>query len=76
MNNNFQQIYENETNEKTALILTLGVLGEKLSEIIKLIENGNKNLDLIKTNLETINSQKKELKDIKFHTPLSSEDYD
>lgn len=76
MENLFKEIYENETNEKTAFILMLGVLSEKLSEIVKLLQNGNKNLDLIKDNLDFIDCQKKEVKDIKFHTPLSSEDYD
>jgi hypothetical protein len=72
----FMETHKKEKNENTAFILMLGVLSEKLSEIVKLLQNGNKNLDLIKDNLDFIDCQKKEVKDIKFHTPLSSEDYD
>ena len=34
----FKEIYKNETNEHTAFVLMLGVISEKLSEIINLLE--------------------------------------
>lgn len=36
---NFEKISRQETNENTALILMLGVISEKLSEIIGLLKN-------------------------------------
>lgn len=37
--NDFEKIAKQETNEKTALLLMLGIISEKLSEIISLLKN-------------------------------------
>ena len=72
----FEEIYERENNEKTAFILMLGVLSEKLTEIINLLEDNNKTLARIEKSLEITKKQKLELQDKKFYMPLSAEDYD
>jgi hypothetical protein len=72
----FMKIHENEKNENTAFVLMLGVLSEKMTEIINLLEDCNKKIELIKNDLETVNSQKKELEEKKFYMPLTPEDYD
>lgn len=38
MEKTFKEIYKNETNEHTAFVLMLGVISEKLSAIINLLE--------------------------------------
>jgi hypothetical protein len=70
------EIHKNEKNENTAFVLMLGVLSEKMTEIINLLEDSNKKIEFIKNDLETVNSQKKELKEKKFYMPLTNEDYD
>ena len=72
----FQEIYEREKNENTAFVLMLGVLSEKLTEIINLLSENNKNFNSIKKQLELLEKEKVELKDKKFYMPLSAEDYD
>ena len=76
MKDMFMKIRENEKNENTAFVLMLGVLSEKMTEIINLLEDCNKKIELIKNDLETVNSQKKELEEKKFYMPLTQEDYD
>ena len=46
----FKEIYKNETNEHTAFVLMLGVISEKLSEIINLL--GQKPISKIDLNPE------------------------
>lgn len=72
----FKDIYKNEKNEKTAFILMLGVLSEKLSEIIDLLKTNNKKFDLIKDNLELLEQEKADLEKQKRYMPLTSADYD
>lgn len=74
----FEKIGKRETNENTALILMLGVLSEKLSEIIKLLSINNKKFNLIKKDLKEIEEKRKELEleDDKVYMPLTSADYD
>lgn len=38
MERTFKEIYKSETNEHTAFVLMLGVISEKLSEIINLLK--------------------------------------
>jgi hypothetical protein len=63
----FNEIYKNETNEKTAFILMLGVISEKLTEILIAIEKLNKSTK------EVISTFEKE--SVVFVEPLSFEDY-
>ena len=63
----FNEIYKNETNEKTAFILMLGVISEKLTEILIAIEKLNKSTK------EFISTFEKE--SVVFVEPLSFEDY-
>lgn len=74
----FKEIYKNEKNENTALILMLGVLSEKLTEIIDLLSANNKKFDLIKQDLKELIEQQAELEleDNKFYMLLTSDDYD
>lgn len=72
----FMEIHKKEKNENTSLILMLGVLSEKLSEIIDLLKTNNKKFDLIKDNLELLEQEKADLEKQKRHMPLTSADYD
>jgi uncharacterized membrane protein (DUF106 family) len=74
----FMKIHENEKNENTAFIIMLGVLSEKLSEIIKLLSINNEKFNLIKKDLKEIEEKRKELEleDDKVYMPLTSADYD
>jgi chromosome condensin MukBEF ATPase and DNA-binding subunit MukB len=72
----FMKIHENEKNEKTAFILMLGVLSEKLTEIIDLLSANKEKFDLIKKDLKELKQIKKELENDKFYMPLTSADYD
>lgn len=76
MTDMFMKIHENEKNEKTAFILMIGVLSEKLTEIINLMETSNKILAGIKKNLQLAKKEKVELANEKFYMPLTTEDYD
>lgn len=38
----FKEIYKNETNEHTAFVLMLGIISEKLTQIINLLEGRTK----------------------------------
>ena len=69
----FNEIYKNEKNEKTAFILMLGVLSEKLTDIADLISMSNKLSKEILSSLEGAkNSPRKEIVIVQ---PLSREDY-
>ena len=69
----FKDIYKNEKNENTALILMLGVLSEKLSEIAIEIEKSNK---LSKEILSCLKGAKEApTKEILIFKPLAREDY-
>ena len=72
----FEKIGKRETNENTALILMLGVLSEKLSEIIKLLSENSQKFNEIKNGFETLKTNKKEIENKKFYMPLTTEDYD
>ena len=74
--NMFLKIHESEKNEKTAFILMLGALSEKLSKIADLLIEVNNKLDVIGKCLTKIEKDKIELKDKKFYMPLTAEDYD
>ena len=78
MEDMFMKIHENEKNEKTAFILMLSVLSEKLTEIIDLLSANNERFDLIKKDLKELKQIKEELEleDDKFYMPLTSADYD
>lgn len=65
----FMEISKREKNENTALILMLGVLSEKLTEIINLLQTSNKLAKEVKEQKENI---KKEIVIIEQLTP---EDY-
>lgn len=73
MNNLFTNINKNEKNENTALLLMLGVLSEKLTEIFLEIEKSNK---LSKEIISIIKrSEEKPMKEIVILQPLTKEDY-
>lgn len=76
MTDMFLKFHETEKNEKTAFILMLGVLSEKLTEIINLLEDCNKTLAKIEKGLELPKKEKAELTNKKFYIPLTAEDYD
>lgn len=76
MTDMFIEIHKNEKNEKTAFVLMLGVLSEKMTEIIDLLSANNQKFDLVKKDLESIKSQRAELQEEKFYMPLTAEDYD
>ena len=76
MKDMFMEIHENEKNEKTAFILMLSVLSEKLTEIIDLLSANNEKFDLIKKELKSLKMQRAELQNEKFYMPLTAEDYD
>lgn len=76
MKDMFMEIHKNEKNEKTAFILMLGVLSEKLTEIINLLQDSNKIFAEIKENLQLVKKEKVELANEKFYMPLTNEDYD
>ena len=76
MTDMFMKIHETEKNEKTAFILMLGVLSEKLSKIADLLIELNTKLDVVEKSLTTTEKDKIELKDKKFYMPLTPEDYD
>lgn len=69
----FMEIHRNEKNENTALILMLGVLSEKLTEIIDLISKSNKLSTELFSCLTTANTETK--KEIIIIEPMTSEDY-
>ena len=70
----FKEIYKKETNEATALILMLGVLGEKLTDIANLMSTSNTLLNEILLCLKKQKvTDKKEYKPMLF---LSREDFD
>lgn len=69
----FEKIAKEETNEFTALILMLGVLGEKLTDIANLISTSN---NLSKEILLCLKKQKEsDKKEYKFIGLLNKEDY-
>jgi hypothetical protein len=74
----FMKIHENEKNENTAFIIMLGVLSEKLTEIIDLLSENNKKFNLINDGLKELKQIKSELEieDDKVYMPLTSADYD
>ena len=73
MRDMFKEIYEKETNETTALILMLGVLSEKLTDITTLIERSNK---LSRDILNRLDGKQNGLKtEFIILEPLRKEDY-
>jgi hypothetical protein len=74
----FMKIHENEKNENTAFVLMLGVISEKLTEIIDLLSENNKKFNLINDGLKELKETRAELEleDDKFYIPLTPEDYD
>jgi hypothetical protein len=72
----FNKFQKNETNEHTALILMLGVLSEKLSEIISLLEKNNARLDFAKKEIEEIKQDSKKFSGKKLFEELSWSDYE
>lgn len=69
----FMEIHRNEKNENTALILMLGVLSEKMTEINLEIEKTNKLLTEMFSCLKKAKEAVK--KEIVIIEPLSVEDY-
>lgn len=69
----FMEIHRNEKNENTALILMLGVLSEKMTEINLEIEKTNKLLTEMFSCLKKAKEDVK--KEIVIIEPLSVEDY-
>lgn len=76
MKDMFMEIHKNEKNENTAFILMLGVLSEKLSDIIDLLTINNQKFNLIKKDLDTLKKEKSEVENEKHYMPLTSADYD
>lgn len=74
--NEFEKIYTSEKNEKTAFILMLSVISEKLNEVIDLLAQNNKQLISIGKDLKTLNNKRLELQEDKSYLPLTSADYD
>lgn len=74
----FEKIKDQETNENTALILMMSILGDKLSRIIDLLEKSNKTSAEIFTWLKSEVAEEIEPKEkVKvFYMPLTPEDYD
>ena len=69
----FERIGKTEKNEHTALILMLGVLGEKLTDVAKLIEQSNKlSADMLSC---LQNDKMKSKTEIVIIEPLTPEDY-
>jgi hypothetical protein len=68
----FTKFHENEKNENTALILMLGVLSEKLTEISLEIEKSNK---LLKEIVSCVKKEETPTKEIIILQSLSKEDY-
>ena len=73
MTDYFKEVYKNEKNENTALILMLGVLSEKLTEIFSEIEKSNKLSKEIISCLK--GTEEKPIKEIVILQPLTKEDY-
>lgn len=72
----FEEIARKERNENTALILMLGELSGKLSQIIKLLSQNNEKCKQLSKALESIEKDKNALEENKYYMPLSAEDYD
>lgn len=68
----FERITKQESNEKTALILMLGILGEKLSDITDLMKELS---SLSSEMLSCLKEGKESLKKDKILPPLTREDY-
>lgn len=76
----FEKIRGQETNENTALILMMSILGDKLSHIAELLETSNKTSTRILSCLkgeveEKPEKQPKETVKV-FYMPLTPEDYE
>ena len=69
----FKNIFEKEKNEATAFVLMLGVLSEKMTEIIGLLQDLNKKSSNILLSVKTQNSKPK--KEILIIEPMTPEDY-
>jgi 2-hydroxy-3-keto-5-methylthiopentenyl-1-phosphate phosphatase len=69
----FNEIYKNEKNEHTAFVLMLGVLSEKLTEIINLITKAN----TLSTEIHAILKEEKNKPkaEIVIFEPMTPEDY-
>lgn len=72
MKSDFERIYKQESNEKTALVLMLGVLSEKLSDITDLMKELSR---LSSEMLSCLKDGKESLKKDKILPPLTQEDY-
>lgn len=73
MDRTFQEIHENETNENTAIILMLSVLGEKLTDIATLLKRISNLSTEILTTVKTQNNGLKMQNKVVFE--LKPEDY-
>ena len=73
MDKNFQEIYEKEKNENTALILMLSVLSDKLSKMIDILNKANALSSKLHAMLEE--EKEKPKAEIVIFEPLTPEDY-
>jgi hypothetical protein len=62
--------------DKTALILMIAVLSEKMTELISKLAEMNRKLDCVKSLLEKKQKENDSTKEKKYYAPLTAEDYD
>lgn len=71
----FKKIYKEEKNEATAFVIMLGVLSEKMTEIIVLLESLDKKADKILLLAKNQKEKPPQKTEILIIEPMTPEDY-